>query len=129
MSDKWSAAATKKKLKENPEMLACDALMDQTIFAGCGNIIKNEVLFRTRIHPLSAIGSLPAKLLKSLVDETHNYAFDFLEWKKKYELKKHWLIYTKKTCPRDHTPVIKEYLGTAKRRTFYCTTCQVLYNG
>lgn len=128
MSDAWSAANAKKKLKEHPDMLACDALMDQTIFSGCGNIIKNEVLFRTRIHPLSLVASLPPKQLKLLIGETRNYAFDFLEWKKQYELKKHWLIYTKKTCPRDHVPVIKEYMGNGKRRTFYCTTCQVLYN-
>lgn len=108
-------------------MLACEALMDQTIFAGCGNIIKNEVLFRTGIHPLSTVGSLPAKQLKALVDETHNYAFDFLEWKRQNELMKHWLIYTKKTCQRDHLPVIKGYLGEGKRRTFYCTECQNLY--
>jgi len=63
-------------------MLACDALLDQHIFSGSGNIIKNEVLFRTRIHPLSLVSKLPTKKLTELIKETHNYAFDFLEWKK-----------------------------------------------
>ena len=27
-------------------MLVCDALLDQNIFAGVGNIIKNEVLYQ-----------------------------------------------------------------------------------
>ena len=31
--------------------MVCDALLDQTVFAGVGNIIKNEVLFRTGVHP------------------------------------------------------------------------------
>jgi endonuclease-8 len=127
MSEFWDAKKAKKKLKEKPEMLVCDALLDQNIFSGSGNIIKNEVLFRVCIHPLSMAGKLPAKVLKSLVDETRIYAFDFLEWKKKYELKKHWLAHTKKICPRCNIPLIKEYLGKTNRRTFFCSNCQVLY--
>lgn len=127
MSPDWDAAAAKKKLKQHPAMLACDAILDQDIFAGAGNIFKNEVLFRIKVHPLSLIGKLPAKQLKLLIDETHNYAFDFLEWKKKFELKKHWLAHTKTICPRCDIPFAKEYLGTHHRRTFYCNNCQVLY--
>ena len=51
MSEKWSPARVRAILKENPKMLVCDALLDQDIFAGSGNIIKNEVLFRIRLHP------------------------------------------------------------------------------
>ena len=127
MSPDWDAAAARKKLKESPALLACDALLDQNIFAGSGNIIKNEVLFRTKIHPLSEVGALPLKKLSLLVDETRNYAFDFLEWKKQFVLKKHWQAHTKRTCPRCHVPLIKEYLGKTNRRTFYCSNCQVLY--
>ena len=127
MSPDWDPAKARKKLKDHPVMLACDALLDQHIFAGSGNIIKNEVLFRIKIHPLSKVGKLPAKQLKLLIDETRNYAFDFLEWKKKFELRKHWLAHTKKTCARCNIPLIKEYLGKYNRRTFYCNNCQVLY--
>lgn len=108
-------------------MLATDAILDQDIFAGAGNIFKNEVLFRIRVHPLSKIGKLPPKKLRELVKEVHNYAYQFLEWKKKFELRKHWLAHTKKTCPRCHIPFIKEHLGKTNRRTFYCTNCQLLY--
>jgi endonuclease VIII len=82
MSDGWDAAKARKKLRARSSMLACDALLDQQIFSGAGNIIKNEVLFRTRVHPLSTIGSLPARKLRQLVEETRNYCFDFLTWKK-----------------------------------------------
>jgi len=127
MSPQWDATKALKKLKAHPGMLAADAILDQDIFAGAGNIFKNEVLFRIRVHPLSTIGSLPAKKLKELVQETHNYAFQFYEWKKNYELKKHWQAHTKKICPRCHIPFIKEYLGKTNRRTFYCDNCQLLY--
>jgi formamidopyrimidine-DNA glycosylase len=50
------AAKALKKLRAAPETLACDALLDQTIFA-VDNIIKSEVLFHIRVHRLP-----PAKL-------------------------------------------------------------------
>jgi endonuclease-8 len=44
LSDEWDAKKAKRKLKTIPESNVCDALLDQKIFAGVGNIIKNEVL-------------------------------------------------------------------------------------
>ena len=107
MNDGWSTAKAKRKLKLAPKMLVCDALLDQQIFAGVGNIIKNEVLFRIYVHPKSQVGNLPTKQLNLLIKEARNYSFDFLEWKKKYVLKKHWLAHTKKTCPRCKIPLVK----------------------
>lgn len=127
MNDEWDASKAKKKLKEMPETLVVDALLDQNIFAGVGNIIKNEVLYRISVHPKNKVGSLPAKKLKELIDQARIYSFDFLEWKKQFVLKKHWLAHTKKTCIRDGSPIIKEYLGKTNRRTFYCNKCQQLY--
>ncbi|HEY0245652.1 MAG TPA: DNA-formamidopyrimidine glycosylase family protein [Mucilaginibacter sp.] len=115
------------KLKEKPEMLACDAILDQHIFSGAGNIFKNEVLFRIRVHPASLTGKLPDQKLHELVTETVNYAFDFLTWKKQFMLKKHWLAHTKTICPRDHVRFHKEVMGKTHRRTFYCDICQFIY--
>ena len=128
MSDTWDAKAALKKLQAMPNTLACDALLDQNVFAGVGNIIKNEVLFRVKVHPLSEVQAIPPKLLKLLIKEARHYCFQFLEWKKKFELKKHWLAHTKTICPRDHVRYSFGYLGKTKRRSFYCSICQVLYN-
>jgi endonuclease-8 len=127
MNDNWDPTKARKSLLAQPETLACDALLDQQIFAGSGNIIKNEVLYRIHVHPESQVGALPKKQLKLLIDEARNYSFDFLKWKKKYELKKHWLAHTKRTCLRCDLPLIKKYAGKTKRRSFFCTNCQVLY--
>ena len=80
---------------------------------------KNEVLFRIKVHPLSKLGKLPPKKLKALVDETVNYAYDFLKWKKAYVLKKNWLAHTKRTCPRCEIPFVKKHLGKTNRRSFF----------
>jgi endonuclease-8 len=128
MSDSWNAQGAMDKLKVMPNGLACDVLLDQNVFAGVGNIIKNEVLFRIRVQPLSTVGQIPEEKLSSLIKEARNYSFDFLRWKKEYTLKAHWLAHAKKICPRCEIPFQKAHLGKTNRRSFYCTNCQVLYN-
>lgn len=128
MNDNWDAEKALLKLKSQPKTLVCDALLDQNIFAGVGNIIKNEVLFRIHLHPLNMLGDIPESDLRILVNEAVVYSFDFLKWKKEFVLKKHWLAHTKKICPRDEVPLIKKHLGKTKRRTFYCEVCQKLYS-
>lgn len=127
MSPTWSPALARKKLRANPSMLACDALLDQTIFAGVGNIMKNEVLYRIRVHPLSEVGALSAYKLGQLVEQARVYAFEFLAWKKAYVLRKHWLVHNQSRCPRHGIPLQRAYLGTTNRRTFFCERCQKLY--
>jgi endonuclease-8 len=127
MSDSWDAAKARKKLKAVPEKLICDTLLEQDIFSGVGNIIKNEVLYRVKIHPESVTGKITSGKIKKLIEEARHYSFQFLEWKKNFVLKKHWLAHTKKTCLRCDLPIIKKYTGAKKRRSFYCTKCQKLY--
>ncbi|MBL7698196.1 MAG: endonuclease [Chitinophagaceae bacterium] len=127
MSDNWSAAKARKKLKKMPGTMVCDALLDQQVFSGVGNIIKNEVLYRIRLHPETLLGNVPSRKLTELINEARNYSFDFLKWKKEYTLRKHWLAHTKKTCKRCDLPFLKKYCGKTKRRTFFCTNCQKMY--
>ncbi len=114
-------------IKENPDELVCDLLLDQKVFSGVGNIIKNEVLFRIKVHPKSKSGNLPLGKKRELIKEAVHYAFQFLEWKKEFTLAQHWLAHEKKTCPRDHIPFQKTYLGKTKRRSYFCNLCQQLY--
>jgi endonuclease-8 len=127
MQDTWNPARAKKKLLAKPGMLVCDALLDQAIFSGVGNIIKNEVLYRIHLHPDSQVGALPAKTLNALLREARNYSFDFLEWKKAGTLRKHWLAHRKKECSRCNLPFTKQHTGLNPRRSFFCNNCQELY--
>ncbi len=127
MANEWDPALARKRLRAQHDTLACDALLDQNLFAGVGNIIKNEVLFRIRVHPLSRVGALPAGKLRDLVREARQYSFDFFEWKQAFVLRKHWLAHTKRTCPRCDIPFSKGHLGKTMRRSFYCERCQIKY--
>jgi len=127
LSDLWNAAKAEKKLKALKKENVCDTLLNQEIFSGVGNIIKNEVLFLLKIHPKSVTGKLPAKKLKALIKLARDYSWDFYHWKKAFELRKHWQIYFKSECPRCKIHSKKEYLGKGNRLTFYCDNCQELY--
>jgi endonuclease-8 len=127
MSPDWDAKRAAKKLLASPKAYACDTLLNQDIFAGVGNIIKNEVLFRIRVHPLSLIGGLSPRKRTELITQARQYSFEFLEWKKAFVLRKHWLAHTKSICPRCDIPFSKGKLGRTQRRSFYCERCQKLY--
>ena len=128
LSEEWDPVKARKKLKKIPGTMICDALLDQQIFSGVGNIIKNEVLYRVKLHPENIIKDIPTIKISAVIKEARNYSFDFLKWKKEFTLKKHWLAHTKKTCLRCNLPIIKKYCGKTKRRSFFCSGCQVRYN-
>ncbi len=101
MSRDWDAKSALRTLREKPREQVGDLLMmGQKIFAGLGNIMKNEILFRRLLHPETAFGALNAKEQRSLVKEADDYAWQFYEWKKSNVLKRNWEIMRKKTCPR-----------------------------
>jgi endonuclease-8 len=104
--------------------MVCDVLMDQEIFSGIGNIIKNEVLFKLRIHPETRAGELSPKEQGELVKEARKYALQFYKWKKSGELKRNWKIFRKKRCPRCDLPVQKRPTGKGKRLSHFCRSCQ-----
>ncbi len=127
MSEKWDPAFVNKLIKEQPTGMVCDVLMNQEVFTGVGNIIKNEVLFRVKLNPKSIIGAIPATKMKSLIKQASLYSFEFYEWKKLFVLKQHWKIYKQKMCPRcDIKPEVKN-TGEGKRKSYYCKNCQQLY--
>jgi endonuclease VIII len=127
MSDQWSPALARARLRSMPDTLVCDALLDQNLFAGVGNIMKNEVLYRIRVHPLSTVGALSPRKLGELVSQARVYAFEFLEWKRAFVLRKHWLVHNRSRCPRHDIPLSRAYLGKTHRRSFFCERCQKLY--
>jgi endonuclease-8 len=127
MSDAWDPRAAGRKLRAMPDRLVCDALLDQDVFAGVGNIIKNEVLYRIRVHPLSRVGALPPAKLRELVRQAREYSFEFLEWKKQFVLRQHWLAHNKGICARCGRKLVRAYLGETDRRTFFCAHDQKLY--
>ena len=115
------------KLQGQPHRLICEALLNQDIFAGVGNGIKNEVLFRNQIHPESQVGEIPAAVLQKLIQTCVTQSRAYLHWKQAGMEGEHWQAYKQKTCPRDDTPLRKEKIGKSRRTSYFCDKCQHLY--
>ncbi|MCC8409881.1 endonuclease [Mucilaginibacter sp. UR6-1] len=128
MNDDFNPKKAIEKIKAKPGRMICDVLLDQQVFSGVGNIIKNEVLFRSKIHPASIADTIPPKRLKALIAETVAYSFKFLDQKQAGTLSRNWQAYEQEECPRNHVPFVKKDLGKTKRHCFYCERCQKCYN-
>ncbi|XP_073481241.1 endonuclease 8-like 2 [Aquarana catesbeiana] len=105
----------------------CITLMDQSVFSGVGNIIKNEILYLARVHPLSLGSVLPVETLVALIDYAVTFTADWLNDKMKRKAL-HYHIYMKEQCENGHQ-VVKEAIGPTyglKRLTWYCPICQKL---
>ncbi len=124
MDEEWDVAKALKKLKKDPSVEIADALLDQTIFLGVGNIIKNEVLFLAHISPLRKIKDLSLRQLKKIVELTRKYVFQFYEWRKKFVLRKHYQVYRQSHCKICGTKVIRKKTGVRNRVSFICSHCQ-----
>ncbi|KAA3438360.1 DNA-formamidopyrimidine glycosylase family protein [Rufibacter hautae] len=128
LSESFDQEKALQKLMRQPTQLICDALLDQNILAGVGNGIKNEVLFRARLHPESQVDHIPEAILRSIIQECVTQSFRYLDSKREGTVKEHWLVYQQKECPRDHLPLRKEKIGKGQRSGYFCEKCQVLFH-
>ncbi len=127
MSRNFNKEKAKERIK-NSNRLITDLLLDQEIFAGVGNIIKNEALFRAKIHPLSIGNKIYDKAIEKLIEEVISFSYEFyLSRKFKEPIKNKLKIYGKKFCPNSSEKVKIKYLGETKRKTYFCESCQILY--
>jgi len=124
LSDEWDEVHVAKLLKDKGDPYLCDLFLDQTLFAGSGNIVKNEVLFNIRRHPLTKLSDIDLKDRKKLVHAIRIYCENFYEWKKKFELRKHWQVYKRIKCKVCERKLKREKMGKGRRSTFYCPYCQ-----
>jgi endonuclease-8 len=104
-----------------------DVLLDQDIFAGVGNIIRNEALYLQKVQPESLVGSLSEGQVRDVVQETHAYVHKFYAWRKAFELKKHYMVYKQRVCKGCGGTVTHKETGKRKRKSHICEIEQVLY--
>lgn len=126
MSKQWNEEAALEKVMKKSEAEISDVLLDQKIFTGVGNKIRNEVLFTKKILPTRKVKDIDVITLRDLVKETHDLSHQFYEWRIIDELNNgmHWNIYKKKACPICGSKVTHAYTGKQKRSSYFCQTCQ-----
>jgi endonuclease-8 len=124
MSPRWDAAHVRALVRAQPDAFLTVVLLDQDVFAGVGNIIKNEVLFTRKLYPETPVRDLTPRALAALVAEAHAYSHQFYRWKKAFVLKQNWRMYRKRTCPVCGNKVLAKHMGRGERYTYHCPACQ-----
>lgn len=124
LSPAWSARKALGRMRRFPEGQISDVLLDQSVFAGVGNIIKNEVLFRMGTSPFATVAEISPQARRAIVHDARAFSFRFLELRRQFALRKHLEIYGRSACPRCGGRVTRRVHGQRQRRSFYCTSCQ-----
>ena len=128
MSENWNSTKVTGLVSNLSQDFICDVLLNQTVFAGVGNIIKNEALFKSRVHPLSVVEKIPKKKLAAVASEARNFSLAFYHAVKKGEsIRSRLTIYGKKTCPKCGGRVVFQKTGKTKRISYFCPSHQKLY--
>lgn len=55
-SQQFSFSRSEEAVRSQCRRMLCDVLMDQAVMPGVGNIIKNEALFDSGLHPAVKVG-------------------------------------------------------------------------
>lgn len=124
LSEDWNMPKVIDLIKCHKNETIDDILLDQEIFPGVGNIIKNEALFLSKTSPLKKVSKIQIKKLKEIAQQTRLFSQKFLELRKIFQLKKHLQIYRKKECPICKSTIIRKKTGKRQRWSFFCPICQ-----
>ncbi len=124
------------QLKRYPERFIKVSLLDQSLFAGTGNYIANEICAHGKVRPDRKVASLSPKEFKALyvgiskvLDPTINsggttFAGGYRDsFGDKGKGVNHLVVFYQKTCQLcKKSTVIK--INLAQRGTYYCPKCQ-----
>jgi len=128
MSENWNLTKVISLVSNLSEAFICDVLLDQNVFAGVGNIIKNEALFMSEVHPLSVVEKIPKKKLENVANEARKFSLSFYRAVKKGDsIRSKLSIYGKKKCPLCEGKVLFKRTGKTKRISYFCPSHQRLY--
>ena len=126
LSPEFSPGHVKKLLKEQAAKTIDDVLMDQDIFSGVGNKIRNEALYRAGIHPQSITGKIPATKITSLINEVVKYAKLFYRNLEKTGTNEAFGVYQQEHA-EDGSEVTMKVLPKTKRKIYFSEYRQKLY--
>ncbi|KAM5193819.1 endonuclease 8-like 3 isoform 2-T2 [Mantella aurantiaca] len=124
-SPKFSFSRAECEVKKQGCRMLCDVLLDQAVLPGVGNIIKNEALFDSGLHPAVQAASLTDGQISLLVKMTRDFTLLFYKCRKNgMALYKHYKVYKRSNCGQCGTKITVCRLGEHNRMTYFCAKCQ-----
>lgn len=109
-----------------PGTEVADALLDQRIAAGIGNVYKSEVLFLHGLDPFTPVAEVPRQRMHEILHTSHRLLRANLASHRRVTYRNGVAVYGRKgqPCPRCGTLVRMRLQGPMARSTYWCPTCQ-----
>ncbi len=140
LADTFNEATVIENLRSRSSLEIADALIDQRVLAGLGNVYKSEVLFISGINPFVHIEDLSDAQLASIVETSRRVlkanVSESLEMMTTYSglrrtthraapTERLWVYgRARLPCRRCGTPIHVRKQGIDARLTYWCTKCQ-----
>ena len=117
----FDAELIARSLARVPDRGLGDALLDQHLVAGIGNIFKSEACFAARLDPWQRVGEMPDGQLRHVAQAAHGLMQAAVD-----EGRGERAVYRRagRPCPRCATPIRSRGQGDANRTTYWCPVCQ-----
>ena len=130
LAPEFDEAEALARLRAATDLEIADALLDQSIAAGIGNVYKSEVLFLEGINPFARVGSLNEETLRCLLRTARRQLrrnVGVSERRTTHGTQKQTLwVYGRagRPCARCGTTIRRAVQGPHARSTYWCPTCQ-----
>jgi endonuclease-8 len=94
-----------------------DALLDQRVAAGVGNVFKSETCWHARVHPSTPVGALDVNARRALFDTAHRLLTAG---------RRDVAVYRRagRRCRRCNATILTARTGAHVRSTYWCPVCQ-----
>ncbi len=117
----FDAERVARSLSGVPDRTLGDALLDQHLVAGIGNIFKSEACFAARLDPWQRVGDLAEDQLRHVARAAHDLMHAAVEHGRGDRA-----VYKRsgRPCPRCGIPIRSRGQGDANRTTYWCPSCQ-----
>ena len=107
--------------EQHPAVEVGDALLDQRLVAGIGNVWKAEALWRARVSPWRPLGDIDDEELRCILDEAARLMRASVDGAREGRA-----VYRKagRPCPRCGETIRSRGQGDGNRIAYWCPACQ-----
>ncbi|XP_036312765.1 endonuclease 8-like 3 [Pipistrellus kuhlii] len=124
-SPKFNFSRAEREVRKQQGRVLCDVVMDQRVLPGVGNIIRNEALCDSGLHPTLRVCQLTEEQIQRLVKMTRDFSLLFYKCRKAgLAVSKHYKVYGRPHCGRCRSRITVCRLGENSRMTYFCPHCQ-----
>jgi endonuclease-8 len=140
LSDTFDAEEALRRMRDRADTAIADAILNQRVIAGLGNVYKSEVLFLCRVNPFTPVRALEDKRLAGVIAEGRRLLranvseglapmttyTGFRRTTRRDDPAERLWVYgrARLPCRRCGTPIQIRKQGTDARLTYWCPSCQ-----